>query len=89
MIKPTLNAATKSISLVMPSLPVWPVLTAVLIVLKLTGSISIGWLWVLAPLWVPAALGCALLTGILGVLGVALLLSLWLKSKSNHRRDSR
>lgn len=29
----------------------------ILIALKLTGNIAISWLWVLAPFWLPTALG--------------------------------
>ena len=32
------------------------VLLIVFIVLKLTGNIEWGWLWVLSPLWIPVAL---------------------------------
>jgi hypothetical protein len=32
---------------------VWPLLCSVLIVLKLLGKITLPWLWVLAPLWIP------------------------------------
>jgi hypothetical protein len=31
-------------------------LTICLIVLKLIGFISLGWLWVLSPIWIPFAL---------------------------------
>lgn len=56
---------------VLPSLPVWPLLTAVLVVLKLLGKISISWLWVLSPLWLPLALVLLVLLGI----GIALLVA--------------
>lgn len=36
------------------------VLTIVFIVLKLTKLISWSWLWVLAPIWIPLALGCTI-----------------------------
>ena len=35
------------------------VLTIVFIVLKLTGYISWSWWWVLAPVWIPAAIAVA------------------------------
>lgn len=36
-------------------------LTVLLIVLKITGRVSIGWLWVFAPLWIPTVLLIVLL----------------------------
>lgn len=36
-------------------------LTVAFIVLKLTGVISWSWMWVLAPIWIPAALALAIL----------------------------
>lgn len=36
-------------------------LTVLLIVLKITGRVSIGWLWVFAPLWIPTVLLVVLL----------------------------
>lgn len=44
-------------------------LTIAFIVLKLTGVISWSWLWVLAPIWIPAAI---ILNGLLIVLFVVL-----------------
>lgn len=35
-------------------------LTAILAILKLAHVIEIGWLWVLAPIWIPLALFAAL-----------------------------
>ena len=40
-------------------------LTIVFIVLKLTDVITWSWIWVLAPLWIPFAVGCLILLGIL------------------------
>ena len=31
----------------------WALFAVILIVLKLTGLCTVGWLWVLAPLWMP------------------------------------
>jgi hypothetical protein len=36
--------------------PFLSILTLIFITLKLTGYISWSWLWVLAPLWIPAAI---------------------------------
>lgn len=53
-------------------------LTVVLVILKVIGEISISWLWVLSPLWIPPAAVCGFVVGILGfvlgVLGFVLLL---------------
>lgn len=48
-------------------------LAIVFIVLKLTGVIAWSWWWVLSPLWIPFAL----IIGILGLIGIALL-PIWL-----------
>lgn len=40
-------------------------LTIAFIVLKLTGVISWSWLWVLAPIWIPAAIVLAVLLVVL------------------------
>lgn len=40
-------------------------LTIAFIVLKLTGAISWSWLWVLAPIWIPAAIVLAVLLVVL------------------------
>lgn len=45
------------------------VLTIAFVVLKLVGIITWSWWWVLAPLWIPAALAVL----VLAVVGVALL----------------
>lgn len=37
-------------------LSTWDVLLIVFIVLKLIGVINWGWVWVLAPLWIPVLL---------------------------------
>lgn len=47
------------------SFPVFSILTAVLVVLKLVGTISISWWWVFAPMWIPALIA-------LGVFAIAL-----------------
>lgn len=44
-------------------------LALVFIVLKLTGVIAWSWLWVLAPLWIPFAVGAAVL--LIGLLVMA------------------
>lgn len=45
-------------------------LTIVFIVLKLTGVISWSWVWVLAPTWIPIALGIVALIVFLIVMAV-------------------
>jgi len=35
----------------------YSLLTLVLVVLRLTGAIDWSWLWILAPLWLPLAIG--------------------------------
>ena len=40
-------------------------LTIAFIVLKLLGKISWSWVWVLAPIWIPAALVIIVLLGLL------------------------
>jgi len=45
-------------------------LTIVFIVLKLTGVISWSWIWVLAPTWIPIALGIVTLVVFLLVMTV-------------------
>ena len=39
-----------------------PLLTVLFIGLKLTGYIAWSWWWVLAPLWIPIAIGLVLLS---------------------------
>jgi hypothetical protein len=42
---------------------IWPLLCAVLIVLKLLGKITLTWGWVFAPVWIPLCIvlpACAL-----------------------------
>jgi hypothetical protein len=46
-------------------------LFVVFLVLKLTGAVDWSWWWVLSPLWLPAALGLALLV-VLSVTGVSI-----------------
>lgn len=80
---PTATAAAKSAA---SSFPVWPLLTAVLVVLKLLGLITISWLWVFSPLWLPLALVLAVLAGIAAVALIvflvgALIAGVKLKSK--------
>lgn len=54
------------------SFPVFSALSAVLIVLKLLGKISISWLWALAPIWIPFGLGIVVIALVLLVVfGVA------------------
>lgn len=58
--------------------PVWGLLCATLVVLKLLGKISLSWLWVFAPLWLPAAValaffGCLLVGALIIALGAYLL----------------
>ena len=47
--------------IVQSSLPVLPLLGAVLVTLKLTGHITASWTIVLAPFWVPVAIFTAIL----------------------------
>ena len=48
------------------SFPVFGLLGAVLVVLKILGKITLTWKWVLAPFWIPALIG-------LGIFGVIML----------------
>ena len=45
-------------------------LTVLFIGLKLTGYITWSWLWILAPIWAPVALGIAILIFILIAMGI-------------------
>lgn len=59
-------------------------LTLILIVLKLLKLIDLSWVWVLAPLWIPAALvvvGIAIYLLALGIILIA--------AKGKHRKRSR
>lgn len=49
-------------------------LTIAFIVLKLTGVIAWSWWWVLAPIWIPLALGLGIWIIVLAILGIAALL---------------
>lgn len=52
----------------------FPGLLALLfIALKLTGHLDWPWIWVLAPLWLPAAIGIAIVGGMLGFAGMCYL----------------
>ncbi len=44
-----------------------PALTLIFITLKLTGTIDWSWWWVLAPLWIPIAIGCVVVIGFISV----------------------
>jgi hypothetical protein len=46
-------------------------LTVLFVGLKLTGHIAWPWVWVLAPVWIPAAFGLGLL--LVGLIATALL----------------
>lgn len=59
-------------------------LTLILIVLKLLKLIDLSWVWVLAPLWIPAALVVAGIAIYLLVLGIILIVA-----KGTHRKRSR
>lgn len=56
------------------------------IVLKLTHVITWSWLWVLAPLWIPAVLVVAVLTIVLAIALISTLLGKWLDAR-RERRD--
>ncbi len=45
-------------------------LTIVFIVLKILGHITWSWWWVLAPMWIPLAIGIGILAVILLFLGI-------------------
>lgn len=68
--KPSENAKTAA-----QSFPFLAILALIFITLKLTGHITWSWFWVLAPLWIPAAIGLALLLTGLTLLLVAELMS--------------
>ena len=59
-------------------------LTLILIVLKLLKLIDLSWVWVLAPLWIPAALVVAGIAVYLLALGIILI-----AAKGKHRKRSR
>lgn len=61
-------------------------LTIAFIILKLTGVISWSWLWVLAPIWIPAAI---ILNGLLIVLFVVLVKEGVKQVEENQRRQER
>lgn len=52
-------------------------LTALLAVLKVAGAINVSWLWVFAPLWLPAAIGCSVLFMVVGSIA-ALAAIIWI-----------
>jgi hypothetical protein len=43
------------------------VMFLIFMTLKLTGTITWSWFWVTAPLWIPIALVCLVLTAMLGL----------------------
>jgi hypothetical protein len=43
-------------------------LLVALILLKLTGNITISWWWVFAPLWIPLSIGCVIGIIVLGII---------------------
>jgi len=49
----------------------FPLLAVLFIALKLTGYVTWSWLWVLSPLWIPMALGTAIVLGCLAVVAIA------------------
>lgn len=57
------------------SFPFLAILALIFITLKLTGHITWSWFWVLAPLWLPAAIGLTLLLAGLALLIVAALMN--------------
>ncbi len=54
------------------------------IVLKLTGVIGWSWLWVLSPIWIPAAIVIGIL---LGILVVVLVKEGVKQTEARHRRE--
>lgn len=58
------------------ALPVMSILGATLVVLKALGMITLSWLWVLAPFWLPLAMGIALVAAVAIVTMGAFLLAL-------------
>jgi hypothetical protein len=50
------------------------VLTLILITLKFTGQITMSWIWVFAPLWIPSSILVAVLLVILVGSGLEVLL---------------
>lgn len=50
-------------------------LLVVFLILKLTGTIAWSWLWVLSPLWIPAALATVVGVGFSVVIGTAYLVA--------------
>lgn len=51
------------------------ILATIFIVLKLTGNITWSWVWVLAPLWIPALIFLGIVVIILIVIGIMKLIS--------------
>ena len=62
-----------------PTFPTASILGLLFILLKLTGHIAWSWLWVLAPFWLPVAVGITLGVVYLLVLALIFLVSVCLK----------
>lgn len=69
-INPTLAASTFTVAFM-----------AFIIGLKLDGYITVGWLWILSPLWGVIAIGLALLT-VIAAFYIALALIFWAVRKA-------
>ena len=57
--------------------PFVPILTLILITLKLTGHLVCSWWWVLSPMWIPL--------GIVAVITISILIFLLIKSMMGLR----
>lgn len=62
--KPTVSASASASG----GIGFFGLLGVLFIGLKLTGNISWSWLWVLAPIWIPAAISIILLLTVLGLI---------------------
>lgn len=54
-------------------------LTILFVYLKLTSQIDWSWLWVLAPTWIPAAIGLSFFVVVFGIMLLGALLSAFSK----------
>jgi len=57
------------------SLPVFSILGAVLVVLKVLGKITLAWKWVLAPFWIPPVAVLGILVLVFGVVAIAVIIA--------------
>lgn len=56
------------------------VITVVLTTLKITGNISISWLWIFSPIWIPVSIGFVIFICIL---------TYWYLSMEKHKKQKK